>query len=63
MTVDELRQALKDLPADLSICVSYPDLQNEGFAYETRDICVAGENDSGAGEGKRCFLLEAFGGI
>ncbi|MDN7754755.1 hypothetical protein [Burkholderia gladioli] len=63
MTVEELRVVLKDLPGDLPICLSFPDFKNDGMAYETRDVRVGGQQDSGAGEAKPCFILEAWGGV
>ncbi len=50
MTVEELRVVLKDLSGDLPICLSFPDFKNDGMAYETRDVRVGGQQDSGAGE-------------
>lgn len=63
MTVEELRAPLKDLPADLPICLSFPNFKNEGMAYETRDVRLGGRQDAGAGETKPCFVLEAWGGV
>lgn len=63
MTIEELRNALKDLPDDLPVCISFTDFQNEGCAYETRDVRLGGQQDAGAGEATPCLILEAWGGI
>lgn len=63
MTVEDSRSALKELPGDLQSCVSFPDFQNKGAAYETRDVRLGGKQDVGAGEARPCFFMEAWGGI
>ncbi|WP_186042763.1 hypothetical protein [Burkholderia gladioli] len=63
MTVEELRNALKELLGDLPLCISYPDFKSEGVAYETRDVRIGGQQDAVAGEANPCFILEAWGGV
>lgn len=60
MTVEELRQALRDLPGETPICIAYPDLQNEGAQYETLDVRLGGVLADVAGPSTLSFVLEAW---
>lgn len=60
MTVEDLRQALRNLPGELEVGIAYPDLQNPRLQYETRDVRVV--QMDGVGNAKACLMLEAWGG-
>lgn len=48
MTVGELREALKQVPADVPVRISFTDFENCGCAYATYDVRLGGVQDAGA---------------
>lgn len=63
LTVAALRQALEGLQDDLEIALSFPDLQNPGLQYETRDVRFTGLRPDGAGQATPCVFIDAWGGV
>lgn len=48
MTVGELRELLKHVPAALPVCISFTDFENDGYAYATLDVRFGGVQDAAA---------------
>lgn len=48
MTVGELREALENLPAQMPVCISFTDFENDGSAYATLDVRLGGVQDAAA---------------
>ncbi|OFS61649.1 hypothetical protein HMPREF3069_04985 [Achromobacter xylosoxidans] len=60
MSAGALHHLLQTMPAHVDVAVSYPDLQNPGLQYETRDVRFGGLRTDGSRE---CVFLDAFGGV
>lgn len=63
MNVNELRELLKDLPADMPVGVTYPDEKHPDLCHETTDVRSTRVTDlfhKFAGATKETFVLEVF---